>query len=260
MALLLDRFSRVLRDDPDSPLVLSFAGRSWSAADLDEWAFGLVARCEALRVPAGSPIVTALGNRPEFIAVILAGLRSGRPILPADPGTTAAGILALARSFGAPLLVTRRSFMTGESTALPGGTRLSIAAGVEPQVCSDVGVMKLTSGSTGVPKAVLASPDNMAHDVEQIVSAMGIRDDDVQLGTIPLSHAYALETLCCRCCGRARAWRSGRGSCRSGCTRTSARAESACGRPCPSCSSTCWRSPARRCRPPSACSSRRARR
>jgi acyl-CoA synthetase (AMP-forming)/AMP-acid ligase II len=195
MALLLDRFSRVLRDDPDSPLVLSFAGRSWSAADLDEWAFGLVARCEALRVPAGSPIVTALGNRPEFIAVILAGLRSGRPILPADPGTTAAGILALARSFGAPLLVTRRSFMTGESTALPGGTRLSIAAGVEPQVCSDVGVMKLTSGSTGVPKAVLASPDNMAHDVEQIVSAMGIRDDDVQLGTIPLSHAYGLGNL-----------------------------------------------------------------
>src|SRR5215213_8576366 len=126
MALLLDRFSRVLRDDPHSPLVFSFAGPHWSAADLDQWACGLVACCDALRVPAGSPILTALGNRPEFIGVILAGLRSGRPILPADPGTTTAGVLALARSFGARLLVTPPSLMTGESTALPGGTRLAV--------------------------------------------------------------------------------------------------------------------------------------
>src|SRR5688500_7274552 len=174
MALLLDRFSRVLRDDPHSPLVLSFAGRSWSAADLQEWATGLVARCEALRVPPGSPIVTALGNRPEFIAVILAGLRSGRPILPADPGTSAAGVLALARTFGAPALVTTPGVARGESSALRGGARFSVAAGVEPQVYSDVGVLKLTSGTTGAPKAVLASPDNMASDVEQIVTAMGI--------------------------------------------------------------------------------------
>jgi acyl-CoA synthetase (AMP-forming)/AMP-acid ligase II len=195
MSQLLDRFSRVLRDAAHSPLVFSFAGPSWSAADLDEWASVLVARCDALRVPTGSPIVSALGNRPEFIAVILAGLRSGRPILPADPGTTAAGILALARSFGASALVTTPAFVTGENGPLPGGTRLSVVAGVEPQVYCDVGVLKLTSGSTGVPKAVLASPDNMAHDVDQIVTAMGIRHDDVQLGTIPLSHAYGLGNL-----------------------------------------------------------------
>src|SRR5688572_18000585 len=146
MSQLLDRFARVLRDYAHAPLVFSFAGPSWTAADLDEWASLLVARCEALRVPPGSPIVTALGNRPEFIAVILAGLRSGRPILPADPGTTAAGVLALARSFGARALVTTPSLLESESSALPGGTRFSIAPGVERQVFSDVGVLKLTSG------------------------------------------------------------------------------------------------------------------
>ena len=195
MSQILDRFARVLRDRGDSPLVFSFAERSWSAADLDAWASQLITQCEALRLPAGSPIVTALGNRAEFVAVVLAGLRSGRPVLPADPGTTAAGVLALARSFGASAIVTTPALLAGESHALPGGTRMSVVAGIEPRVFQDVGVLKLTSGSTGVPKAVLASPNNMAHDVAQIVEAMDIRPDDVQLGTIPLSHAYGLSNL-----------------------------------------------------------------
>ena len=195
MSQILDRFARVLRDRGDSPLVFSSAERSWSAADLDAWASQLVARCDALRLPAGAPIVTALGNRAEFVAVVLAGLRSGRPVLPADPGTTAGGVVALARSFGASALVTTPSLLSGASHVLPGGTRLSVAAGIEPQAFEDVGVLKLTSGSTGLPRAVPASHDNMASDVELIVEAMDIRPDDVQLGTIPLSHAYGLSNL-----------------------------------------------------------------
>src|SRR6478672_8542635 len=101
MCEILDRFERVLRERGDSPLVLSFALRSWSALDLDTWASQLAARLDELRVPPGSPIVTALGNRAEFIAVVLAGLRSRRPVLPADPGTTAIGVLDLARNLGA---------------------------------------------------------------------------------------------------------------------------------------------------------------
>jgi acyl-CoA synthetase (AMP-forming)/AMP-acid ligase II len=195
MSQLLDRFARVLRDSGDAPLVFSFGGGSWSPADLDRWASLLVGHCETFGIPAGSPILTALGNRAEFIAVLLAGLRSGRPVLPADPGTTASGIVALARSFGARALVTTASLPGGDSHALPGGTRLSIAQDLEPQLYPGVAVLKLTSGSTGLPKAVLTSADNLARDVEQIIAAMGIRPADVQLGTIPLSHAYGLGNL-----------------------------------------------------------------
>jgi acyl-CoA synthetase (AMP-forming)/AMP-acid ligase II len=195
MSEILDRFARVLRDRADAPLVLSFAERSWSASDLDRWASDLVARCEVLGVPPGSPIVTALGNRAEFIGVILAGLRCGRPVLPVDPGTTAGGVLAVARSFGSRALVTTPSLLRSEGHALPGGTRLSILADVSARIFRNVGVLKLTSGSTGLPKAVLTSPENMAADVAQIITAMRIRPDDVQLGTIPLSHAYGLGNL-----------------------------------------------------------------
>jgi len=195
MPEILDRFARVLRDRADSALVLGFSERSWSAVDLDQWASHLVARCDAFRVPAGSPIVTALGNRAEFIGVVLAGLRAGRPILPVDPGTTASGVLAAARSFGARAIVAVASLLPADSHALPGGTRLAIADDIEPQAYPGIAVLKLTSGSTGVPKAVLTTPDNMARDVEQIVAGMDISPDAVQLGNIPLSHAYGLGNL-----------------------------------------------------------------
>src|SRR4051812_45076577 len=190
MPEILDRFARVLRDRADLPLVFSFAERSWSAVDLDAWASHLAARCETLRVPAGSSIVTALGNRAEFIAVLLAGLRSGRPILPVDPGTTASGVLATARSFGARAIVGTSALVPGDSHVLPGGTRLAVTDDSDAHAYPGIAVLKLTSGSTGVPKAVLTTADNLARDVEQIVAAMDIGPEAVQLGTIPLSHAY----------------------------------------------------------------------
>jgi long-chain acyl-CoA synthetase len=195
MAELLDTFARVRRDRGDRPLVYRFDGPGWSAIDLDDWAGQLVCRLDALRVPPGSPVVTALGNRAEFSAVVLACLRSHRPLLPADPGTAPDGVVALAGSFGARAIVGVPAMLRGESHRLPGGAELWVHDEIEPRQYPGVSVLKVTSGSTGLPKAVLASADNLARDVEQIVAAMDIRPDDVQLGTIPVSHAYGLGNL-----------------------------------------------------------------
>ena len=56
-------------------------------------------------------------------------------------------------------------------------------------------LLKLTSGSTGLPKAVLTTEVQLLADTEQIVSAMGITAADVQLAAIPLSHAYGFGNL-----------------------------------------------------------------
>ena len=56
-------------------------------------------------------------------------------------------------------------------------------------------LLKLTSGSTGLPKAVLTTEVQLLADTEHIVSAMGITAADVQLAAIPLSHAYGFGNL-----------------------------------------------------------------
>lgn len=56
-------------------------------------------------------------------------------------------------------------------------------------------VLKLTSGSTGLPKAAIATAANLVADGEAIVEAMGIRRGDVQTACIPLAHAYGLGNV-----------------------------------------------------------------
>src|SRR5262245_2273425 len=110
---LLETFARVRRDCGDRPLVYRFDGPAWSAINLDRWADQLVRRLDDLGVPPGSPVATALGNRAEFIGVVLACLRSNRPLLPADPGTTPDGVVALAASFGAPAIIGTPAMLPG---------------------------------------------------------------------------------------------------------------------------------------------------
>jgi acyl-CoA synthetase (AMP-forming)/AMP-acid ligase II len=56
-------------------------------------------------------------------------------------------------------------------------------------------VLKLTSGSTGAPKATLTSESQLIADGGQIIAAMDIRPSDVQIAAVPVSHSYGLGNL-----------------------------------------------------------------
>jgi long-chain acyl-CoA synthetase len=58
-----------------------------------------------------------------------------------------------------------------------------------------VGVVKLTSGSTGTPRGVAVSMEALLADDAALASSMGLRDDDRILGGIPLSHSYGLSSV-----------------------------------------------------------------
>src|SRR4029453_8962772 len=80
---------------------------------------------------------------------------------------------------------------------LPGDLSLTWLedASPQPSIYRGAAVLKLTSGPTGLPRATFTTDRHLLLDSEHIVSAMGIRPDDVQLGLIPLSHAYGLGSL-----------------------------------------------------------------
>jgi len=81
-----------------------------------------------------------------------------------------------------------------EVSTLQGKLRLITERG-EPASFEDTLLLKLTSGSTGEPKAVQVSEENLWNDGRHIVEAMGIRANDVNYGVIPLSHSYGLGNL-----------------------------------------------------------------
>jgi long-chain acyl-CoA synthetase len=53
-------------------------------------------------------------------------------------------------------------------------------------------VLKLTSGSTGTPRALVVGDRQLAADSAQILGTMGIRASDVTLAAIPLTHSYGI--------------------------------------------------------------------
>ncbi len=122
--------------------------------------------------------------------------------MPADVSTTRPQLLAMAEQFGAAAIVFRDTpcaddprLALDRTASLDGGLQLTPTRDIERQRYAGIAVLKLTSGSTGTPKAALATEAQLIADSVQIAAAMKIRPSDVQLATIPVSHAYGLGNL-----------------------------------------------------------------
>ncbi len=64
-----------------------------------------------------------------------------------------------------------------------------------PAMPPDARLLKLTSGSSGTPKAIVTTEANLLADAQNICRTMDIRPEDVSFGAIPLSHSYGYSNL-----------------------------------------------------------------
>jgi acyl-CoA synthetase (AMP-forming)/AMP-acid ligase II len=113
-----------------------------------------------------------------------------------DPGATDAEMQALCVSFGAKALLSVAGTPSGSTavTTVTGGLSLTLREGPRSSY-PGLAVLKLTSGSTGLPRAARTTEDQLIADGEQIIAAMSIGPDDTQLAVIPLAHSYGLSVL-----------------------------------------------------------------
>jgi acyl-coenzyme A synthetase/AMP-(fatty) acid ligase len=202
MSELVERFRRLLRDAPDRPLIHhASAGVSWTTAAVAAGARTLEAWLATVDVGADDLVLLATGNRPVTFAAWLACRGRGAAILPVDAGATPVEMRALAVRFGATLAL----LPPGDAAAAEVGNVLPAPPQVlavrpagavrAPQICRGAAVLKLTSGSTGLPKATFTTDAELVLDTEHIVDAMDIASDAVQMAAIPLSHAYGIGNL-----------------------------------------------------------------
>jgi long-chain acyl-CoA synthetase len=200
---ILERFDRIVRDEPRRPLIhLPLARRSVTAEALSAAAAEQRLRLSARGVLPGDLLMYVAGNKPEWLALWLACRASGIVLMPVDAGATASEIADLATRFGAMWIVTGAGDHTAAAdigTSAPfvpqltlWRTRIDGGAGVH---LGDAAVLKLTSGSTGLPKATSTAERHLVIDTEHIVQAMGIGAADVQMAAIPLTHAYGIGNL-----------------------------------------------------------------
>lgn len=156
----------------------------------------LLARAEELAVQLASSglhpgdlVAIQLPNSADFIAAWLAILKLRLVGVPIDRDAPETEIASILGHFSIRGLIYRRDRGT---SAIAISTR---AIDARPQVPASARLIKMTSGSTGNPKGIVTSEENLAADFENIRSSMGITGKDINLGAIPFSHSYGFSNL-----------------------------------------------------------------
>ncbi|HEX3579383.1 MAG TPA: class I adenylate-forming enzyme family protein [Thermoanaerobaculia bacterium] len=130
---------------------------------------------------ANDVVAIQLPNSVDFIAVFGAVLKFNLVAILIDRDATDAEIGNVLEHFGARGLFNRSG--------------LSTRSAVRPNLPAGARLIKLTSGSSGLPKGIVATEANLIADAVNICATMDIRPDDVNLGAIPMSHSYGFSNL-----------------------------------------------------------------
>jgi long-chain acyl-CoA synthetase len=183
-ATLVERWEATVRVAPGArALFAAESGRSWSraelAAEVSAWREALPKTVrDKLR---GQRVVMAVPNGVTWWTVFLGLLTEGAIPAALDATEPAAAQLATAQTVGAA--------WWWHDGKWEGVTEK------RPTRRDDLCLLKLTSGSTGTPRALVFTHAQMIADGEQICRTMKIGAEDVNLAIIPFGHSYGLGNL-----------------------------------------------------------------
>ena len=160
-------------------LIDAGTGREWRRGELDALAAAWCAGHGA--GVAGQTVIFAEGNGSDWLRVFIGLLKANAVVVALDPGEPPAAQRATAAAIRAPWLWSAGQLHTLAPRRAPArdGRRL----------------LKLTSGSTGVPRALAFTDAQMLADGRQVCRGMEIAAGDVNLGLIPFGHSYGLGNL-----------------------------------------------------------------
>jgi long-chain acyl-CoA synthetase len=136
-------------------------------------------------VASGDVVCLRMPNAAEWPAVLLALWRRGAVVMLADAEMAVDGRERAEQTCGARWRVTK----VGELNLARLENKPVDWQGRRPDL------LKLTSGTTGEPRAILFTTECLAADADNICSTMGINGTDVNYGVVAFSHSYGFSNL-----------------------------------------------------------------
>lgn len=189
--LLVAAFSRLVARRAADTIVMSSERRA-TLGDIDSMARALDRQFAASSIEAGGLVGLAAPNGPGFLAGFLALRRAGHAALLLDPLAPLEERQRVVGELGASVVLE----CTETWPSSVADFRVSkVRATVGQPALGDAAVVKLTSGSTGLPRGVAISTESLLADEAALAHTMGLREGDRLLTAIPLSHSYGFTTL-----------------------------------------------------------------
>ena len=129
----------------------------------------------------GRAVVFAAPNGIGWFEIFIGLLEAGAVVVPLDAGEPPAAQRQLAESLRAEFW-----WDGARLVALAGARRFR-----DPEIC----LIKLTSGSTGQPRPLAFTGEQLLADGRQVISTMRITPRDLNYALIPFGHSYGLGNL-----------------------------------------------------------------
>lgn len=184
---LLLAWQTTISSKGDDPAVFDTTGTiARSFRDIEGLADAFEAKMDKL-LP-GAVVAVQIGNHEDWPAVFIACLRKQLVVLPLDQTigeqqrdaaleiSRASALVSAVPSENSPQIIQLRTADTDWGEDVPS-------------------LLKLTSGTTAAPRAIRFRSHQLLADCSQICDTMGISDDDLNFGVIPISHSYGFSNL-----------------------------------------------------------------
>lgn len=187
---MLDRFLMLAGDAPERPAIIDGAdGQITTRLGLLQRASEIAGRMATAGLVELDLVGIQLPNSVDFVATVLAAAMQEIVILPLDRDAPEVEVESILAHFGARGLIHWQSRATGELVISP----RAVTTG--PAFPDETRLVKLTSGSTGLPKGIAVSRANLVADCTNICTTMVIAGGDINFGAIPFSHSYGFSNL-----------------------------------------------------------------
>jgi long-chain acyl-CoA synthetase len=211
---IADLFDDGLRNNGDHP-ALWFEGRWSSSAELNRAGHGLAGGLRGLGIAPGDRVIVTMMNCPEVGTSYLGIWTAGAVVVPVLFLLTPAELRHIAEDSGAVAVITTPELLPKVRDVADGVPALrhvicvgggdnaidfaDLASAPPVETPHDAGaedpaVILYTSGTTGKPKGVVLAHANLRAMAENAHAAWDPGDEQIGLGTLPLSHVYGLST------------------------------------------------------------------
>jgi len=210
-------FGEALASHADRRAVL-FNGASLSYRELDREVGRIAAGLASHGVERGERVMMFIGNRPEFVSVLLAIQRLGAIAVPVGIREQRPGLAYMQRQSGAKAIVFDAALaaVVPQEAETPGlrlricvddagdvddagalslpalGSGFMPASDAAPVREEDTAVLLYTSGTTGNPKGAMLSHMNIVHSAMHYQACFGLDHHDCAGLAVPASHVTGL--------------------------------------------------------------------
>ncbi|CAM5251740.1 class I adenylate-forming enzyme family protein [Streptomyces aurantiogriseus] len=187
-------------DEAGSRTALVFGDKSWTYAELDLAVRRTVARLDKAGVSRGDRLVMQGAARPEALITLFAVTRMGAVLVPLHPQVTAAELAVVCEETEPRAVLADEGFPQGSGIRLawedlhPEDEGPEAPASASP-AGSDIAVIAFTSGTSGRPKGVALTHDNLYWSMVNGLSRLPVGTHDTALVSTPLAHVAVLGGL-----------------------------------------------------------------